>query len=85
MKGLVPQIINSQYTIQTVEWIFNVPIFKGSDFINKNSIPPATARRILPLLVEGGVLKIMRKASGRRSALYAFPELLNLAEGRTLV
>lgn len=85
MKGLVPQTINSQYTIQTVEWIFNVPIFMGSDFINKSSIPPATARRILPLLVEGGVLRIMRQARGRRSALYAFPELLNLAEGRALV
>lgn len=82
MKETIPRLINSQYTIHTIEWIFNVPIFMGSNFIHQKDISQATARRILPLLVEGKVLKIIEPARGRRSALYAFPELLNLAEGR---
>lgn len=84
MKRTIPRLITSQYAIQTVEWIFKVPVFMGSDFINKADIPPATARRILPLLVQDGVLTVMRPSSGRRSALYGFLALLHLVEGKAL-
>ena len=31
---------------------------------------------------KGGLLKTLQKSSGRRPAVYAFKELLNIAEGR---
>lgn len=82
MKSAIPALINSQHVIQAVDWIFNVPIFSGSNFVHSAGIPNATARRILPLLVEANILKILEVASGRRAAVYSFPALLNLAEGR---
>ena len=81
MKSAIPKLINSQHVIQVVDWIFKFPIFSGSDFVSQADIPPATARRILPLLVAERILKVMSPAGGRRAAVYSFPELLNLAEG----
>lgn len=82
MKNAIPALLNSQHVIQAVDWIFNVPIFSGSTFVHEAGIPEATARRILPLLAEASILKIIAPASGRRAAVYSFPALLNLAEGR---
>lgn len=83
MKGAIPKIVNSQYLIQTLDGIFRTPIFTGSGYTQATRIPSATVRRILPLLVQNNILKIIEPAKGRRSATYAFPALLNLAEGRT--
>lgn len=82
MKSVIPGLLNSQHVIQAVDWIFTFPIFSSSNFVSKAGIPSATARRILPLLTASNILKILRPASGRRSAVYCFPELLNLTEGR---
>ncbi len=45
-------------------------------------IPATTAKRILNTLTENEVLKIVRESSGRKPAIYAFPELINTAEGK---
>jgi len=39
-----------------------------------------TARRILNLCVEHGLLSVLREGSGRRAAVYHFPELLKITE-----
>lgn len=82
MKIAIPKIGNSQYLIQTLDGIFRTPIFTGSGFTQATYIPSATSRRILPMLVQNDILKIIEPAKGNRSATYAFPALLNLAEGR---
>jgi hypothetical protein len=38
--------------------------------------------RFLTVLRDAGVLTTVREGSGRRPAIYAFPTLLNIAEGR---
>lgn len=43
------------------------------------------AKRILALLRDDGLLFTLREGSGRRSGIYAFRELLNLAEGRSIL
>jgi hypothetical protein len=53
----------------------------SSDFIASVEIPAPTAGRILRVVREEGLLAELRPASGRRAAVLAFPELLNLAEG----
>ena len=46
------------------------------------SKPPIPYPAVLTILRENGILKILRAARGRRSAIYVFPELLNAAEGK---
>jgi Fic family protein len=83
MKRTMAELTRSQYAIHALDWIFERPIFKSSDFIASSGIPADTAKRILPSLREAGVLKIMVAASGRRASVLCFPGLLNIAEGST--
>ncbi|MCB1753493.1 MAG: Fic family protein [Gammaproteobacteria bacterium] len=81
MKGEIQSLTHSQYAIFALDWIFERPIFRSSDFTASPSIPKPTATRILGVLKEAGVLKELRSGSGRRAAVLQYPELLNLAEG----
>jgi len=47
---------------------------------HEGRFPPVP--RLLPALREGGVLNRTRSGRGRRATILAFPELLNIAEGR---
>ena len=81
MKPIIADLTRSQYSIHATDWIFERPIFKSSDFINETSVPKPTAQRILSVLKNEKILKTLREASGRRAAILAFGELLNIAEG----
>jgi Fic family protein len=81
-KPWVVEITHSQHAIGALDWLFQHPIFKASDFVASAGIPKPTANRILRALREEGVFKELRAASGRRAAVLAFSELLNIAEGR---
>ena len=72
---------HSQYAVIALDWIFEHPIFSGPDFIKSVSIPEPTAKRILRVFREHGMLRLVREARGRRHAILAFPRLLNAAEG----
>jgi Fic family protein len=78
----VRELTHSQYTHQAVEFLFQRPICKASDFIAQAGIPEATAKTMLNKLRKGNIIKDLMPASGRRSAVYGYPELLNIAEGR---
>lgn len=82
MKREVTELTRSQYAIHTLDWVFERPIFKSSDFVANSSIPIPTAKRILSVLRGGGVLKVLMEAGGNRPATLCFPALLNIAEGR---
>lgn len=82
MKREVADLTHSQYAIHALDWIFERPIFKSSDFVASAGIPGPTAKRIVPALREAGVLRVLLEASGRRAATLCFPALLNIAEGR---
>lgn len=62
--------------------MFSRPIFMSSDFVKHSGIPRPTAQRFARILVDKGLLSIVRKSSGRQSAILAFTELLNIAEGK---
>lgn len=83
-KNFIVEITHSQYGIHALDFIFSRPIFKTTDFVSCNTIPPPTAKRIIKVLRDNGIIKTLRKASGRRSAIYTFSELLNIAEGRSV-
>ncbi len=56
-------------------------LVNASDFTNSGEIPKPTATRILANLRDNDQIITLREASGRRPAVYAFAELINIAEG----
>lgn len=82
MKQQFADLTHSQYSIHALDWIFDKPIFRRSDFVKNSSIPEPTAKRILSVLKDKGVLKEIRSGRGSRSAILAYTDLLNLAEGK---
>jgi Fic family protein len=85
MKTQVRDITRSQHSAQIVDALFDRPIFRIGDFATRANIPKPTAHPLLKQLQEAGLLKQLREGSGRRPAILAFPELLNIAEGRSVL
>ena len=82
LRNLVVEFIPSQYSGRALDWMFDKPIFRSIDFVNSAGIPKSTARRLLNQFKTRGLLTEVRQGGGRRSAILAFTELLNIAEGR---
>ncbi len=82
MKHHVAELTHSQYAIAALDFIFELPVFRSTDFIAQEKVPAPAARRILNALRDDGVLRIARPARGRRPAILVFDELLDIAEGR---
>jgi Fic family protein len=80
-KDWIAELTHSQYAVRALDWFFAQPIFKTSDFVAGSGIPKPTANRIIREVREAGLLRELRPASGRRPAILAFSELLNIAEG----
>lgn len=85
MKQKIQEVTHSQYTIHLLDAIFDRPIFETTDFVKRTNIHKATAMGLLRQLKENNILKELRAGSGSRPTVLCFPELLNIAEGRTIV
>ena len=81
-KDWMVEATRSQYGVRALDWFFSRPIFVASDFVTQADIPEPTAKRILRLVRDNGLLREIRPSSGRRPAVLAFPDLLNICEGR---
>ena len=85
MKQQITELTRSQHALKVLDTLFDRPIFQSSDFVERLGIPRPTALPFLRKLREAGILHVIREASGSRSTLFAFRELLNCAEGRTVL
>jgi Fic family protein len=81
-KNWIAELTRSQYAIHALDFLFRRPVFESSEFTGQKGIPAPTAHRILKLLRDKGMFKILQESSGRRPAVLAFRELLNIVEGR---
>ena len=81
VKKEVVDLTRSQHSLRAVDFIFQTPIFSAPMFTQQSDIPKPTAGRILTLLRNDGLLHAIREGRGRRPGIYAFRELLNIAEG----
>lgn len=79
-KNQVIDLTHSQYAIHALDFIFSKPVFITSQFVKSSEIPISTAKRILSILRGNGILLTLQKGRGRRPALYAFYELLELVK-----
>ncbi|MCJ7444071.1 MAG: Fic family protein [Methanotrichaceae archaeon] len=80
MKDQVPEVTRSKHSIQAIDAMFSRPIFNSNYFINKSGISKMTAMRILRGLTEHEILIVLRKAQGRKPAIYGFKQLLDITE-----
>ncbi|MEP0814563.1 MAG: Fic family protein [bacterium] len=85
IKLQISELTRSQFAIHALEWIFKKPVFSSVDFVANSNIPEPTARRILNVLKEADILKNIRIGSGRRPSIFAFPQLVNIAEGKVVL
>ncbi len=81
-KEWMVKVTHSQHAIRALDFLFNTPAFSSTSFIENSPIPAPTARRILKLLVDNSLLRVIRVPRGRRPGVFVFHELLNIAEGR---
>lgn len=84
MKERVRLATRSQHSVQIVDALFSQPIFRATDFCDRSGIAKPTAHNLLRTLSDVDVIKVIRTSSGSRPARYAFPELINITEGRKL-
>lgn len=82
LKPILAKLTHSQFAIHALDWMFKTPVFSSADFASHAGIPGATARRILPLLRDNGILLEIRKGGGRTPAVFGFGKLLLIAEGK---
>ncbi len=85
-KIKIQETTHSQYAVYLLDAIFDKPIFKASDLVKKlnekHDIHIKTTPGLLRQLKEVGILKDLQSASGSRSAVLYFPQLVNIADGR---
>lgn len=81
----IAELTHSQHSGRAVEFLFGRPVFASTHFIDGAGIPKPTALRILGILREARILEPIREGAGRRPTIYAFPLLLNIAEGRDVI
>lgn len=82
VKTQVADLTHSQHAIRAVDFLFGTPIFTAPVFTNHSEIPKPTAARMLGILRENGLLFPLREGKGRRAGVFAFRELINIAEGQ---
>ena len=85
MKQSVPEITRSQYAVQTIDFLFSLPIFESTDFAEDTSIPRRSAMRILKALRDKGKITTLREGRGRQPALLMFPELISIVQSENFV
>ncbi len=81
MKARIPDVTHSQHAVRALDFIFQFPTFTSPAFEKRSGIPVPTARRILRVLREEGILLTIRESSGRSPAILSFQSLLRRAEG----
>lgn len=82
-KRHVVEITHSQFAMGAVDSLFSQPIISASAFAQKSGFTNrVTANNMLRQLEGAQVIRRIREGSGRTPAIYALPQLINIAEGR---
>lgn len=80
MKTKVTRLTRSQFSIQTLDELFNRPVFKTTDFARRTGISMASTKRILNFLKNNHILVQVRPGKGKQAAILMFKELINIVE-----
>lgn len=86
LKVRVLKLTRSQFAVPLLDQIFERPIFQSThlSFTPAQPSKPAVAT-LLRVLREDGILHVLSEGAGRRATVYAFADLINLCEGRSVL
>lgn len=76
MKTRFASSLSSKWAVQALDYLFANPIFRNSNFTHSSGIPGPTAARFSRVLLERGLLQVVRPAAGQRAATYRFEPLM---------
>jgi Fic family protein len=86
LKDRVIELTHSKFAIPMLDILFVRPIIRSSEFAEHKAMPSKPMiGSMLSALKKDGILKTIRPASGRRSEVLAFAQLINLAEGKKVI
>lgn len=86
LKRQVIHLTHSQYAVPLLDYMFERPIFRGSDIAKLDAMPSAPmVANLLGRLRSSGILHTVRQGAGRRPHVMALAELINLCEGRKVL
>lgn len=76
---------HSQYAVNAADAFFERPIIRATDFRTLAGFNSRiTANNVLRQLEAAGLIRRIREGAGPNPAVYALPELINIAEGRSV-
>ena len=81
-KEHVRELTRSQHSSPLVDALFERPIFRVKDLCERLNIKKPTLHSLIKQLLDAEIIITLREGAGRRPATLAFPQLLNIAEGR---
>lgn len=86
LKNRFIEATHSQYAIPALDAFFNSPVISSVYFIQFSGIPnKITGNDLLRKLVKSNAIKLFKKGRGRSPAVYALPDLINIAEGKKVL
>ena len=80
LKTEFAEVTHSQFVIQALDAIFMQVFFTSTRFIEVSGIPKQSANRILTALDDAKLIKKIRSGSGRRTSMFMFERLLEIAD-----
>lgn len=84
-KHRVLELTRSQFAMGAVDALFAQPVISGSSFTRNGGFGHrVTANTMLRQLEADGLIRKVREGAGPSPAIYAFPALIDIAEGRTV-
>lgn len=80
MKQVFSEVTGSKHAISMLDAVFANPIFRNQQISRRTKIAPGNVNRFTKALqADGqGLLRVVKEAAGRRSAIYAFEPLLEI-------
>ena len=86
LKQRFIEATHSQFAIPALDAFFTRPILNATDFARHAGIENrVTANGILKQIQEERLIIRLRKSSGQTPAVFALPDLINIAEGRKVI
>jgi len=82
-KARLLELTHSSCAVFVLDTFFQKPIVDSSVFKENHGVKfKSTALRIIKMMEDAGIIKTLHKGRGHVPAVYAFPELINIAEDR---
>ena len=81
-QARVQEITHSRFAAALVDGLFTAPVFSTKTLLDLSGIPAKSLHGLLAKLKSAGVITTLQEGAGRRSAIHALPELINITEGR---